>query len=145
VSNHADRTEWSSRKRTWLITVVAVVVLAAVGIAVWVSTSGDDKKAGSSSGPIAKLGLVVNFSGRGDQTTKVFKVASNWEVKWRTQADKAFAVELLRKGGDSAGQIVVAKKQSAGSTFVSDAGDFKLAVSAAGKWSVQVYSRPTKK
>ena len=67
MSNHAEQTDRSSRKRTWLITLIAVAVLAAIAIAVWVSTSGGDKDSGSSSAnsssPIAKAGLIAEFSG----------------------------------------------------------------------------------
>jgi len=133
---------------------LAAAVIAAV-IIVAVLSNGSDKGAGVTDRPsktattsaspssAPKVGSLAKFSGRGDKTTTTFRAAANWEIKWgTTRADKQFAVELLDKNGTSRGQIVVAAKRAQGSTFVSEAGEFKLKVSATGDWSIEVIGRP---
>jgi len=132
---------------------LAAAVIAAV-IIVAVLSNGSDKGAGVTDRPsktattsaspssAPKVGSLAKFSGRGDKTTTTFRAAANWEIKWGTQAGKQFAVELLDKNGRSRGQVVVATKRAQGSTFVSEAGEFKLKVSATGDWSIEVIGRP---
>jgi hypothetical protein len=153
VSNVPREAGSQPRKRRLLVVVIAIVVVAAAVTVVWLFTRSDDKPAAAppgststrtrASSPPAKAGRVKSFSGHGNDVTKAFNVAANWEVRWRTGTRKAFAIELLGKGDESRGQIVLAKKKSTGSTFVSEAGHFKLKITAAGNWSVKVFSRPS--
>jgi hypothetical protein len=146
LSDDVEQTESSPRKRAVLIGLFALAVAAAIVIVVWVVASNDSNKSPrTSSSPGPHTSLVSTFSGRGKQTTKPFQVASNWEVKWRRQAGKAFTIELLASNGQSRGQIVAAKKGSTGGTFVSNGGTYKLKVSTTGEWSVKIYSAPTGK
>jgi len=132
---------------------IAAVVIAVVVIVAVFSNGADEgaavpdrpsKTSTTSASPNSapKVGSLAKFSGRGDKTTTTFRAAANWEIKWGTQADKQFAVELLDKNGTSRGQVVVATKRVQGSTFVSEAGEFKLKVSATGDWSIEVIGRP---
>lgn len=145
------------RPRSMLVVWAALglIVVAAVVVLVLMSNRSDkDAQAphltptpttaiSPSSAP--RVGSLAKFSGHGDKTTTAFLAVANWEIKWGTQTGKPFAVELIGKNGTSRGQIVVAKKQPQGSTFVSEAGEFSLKVSAAGDWSIQVNGSPPPK
>lgn len=103
----------------------------------------DDPAARETTAPTAPAepGLVDQFSGSGNETTGAFAAAPNWEIRWQSAAGKPFAVELLTKDGRSRGSIVEAGDRMEGTTFVVEGGEFKLKVSAAGDWSIQVFSR----
>jgi hypothetical protein len=101
-------------------------------------TSTPTASTSDSPGPPKSL---ASFTGSGDKTTTSFEAAANWEVRWQTEADPTFTVELLDKDGTSRGQIVAAKKKTKGSVFVSEAGDFKLKVTASGDWSIRILGK----
>jgi hypothetical protein len=87
---------------------------------------------------------LARFEGSGDKTTKAFSAAANWQIIWAAKAGSGFTVELLDKNGVSRGDIVTGKKQAKGSTFVSEAGEFKLKVTASGPWTIAIVgSRPS--
>ena len=97
--------------------------------------------ASASDDPSGEPRPLVRFTGKGDKTTTSFKAAVNWEVRWRTEADTQFTVELLDKDGTSRGEIVAAKKRTHGSVFVSEAGEFKLNVTASRDWSIRIIGK----
>lgn len=91
--------------------------------------------------PTTKAGSLARFDGSDDKTTTTFKAASNWRINWEARAGSGFTVELLDKNGVSRGEIVTAKKKAKGSTFVSEAGEFKLKVTASSPWKIGIVGR----
>ena len=83
---------------------------------------------------------MATFSGQGDTTTKTFSAALNWELRWT-----AGRVEMLKADGTSRGELLKAGAKTSGSTFVGEAGTFKLKVTSNKPWMIQVYSQPVKK
>jgi hypothetical protein len=140
------------RSRTWWW-VLALVALAAIVafIVVLVQRGGDDST--SPNGRPTATGTpspgatqpqahrVTQFSGAGDTTTKTFKVALNWEIRWTAPRGSGFTVELLRPDGTSRGNVVTAGAKTSGSVFVGEAGDFKLKVTSSKPWTVEIRSR----
>jgi hypothetical protein len=128
----------------------AAVVLV-VALVVVLSLRSDDKDNPSatpghpSSAPTTSgvkspgtAGPIAHFTGPGGTTTTSFRAGVNWELRWKTEADKQFAVELLDKDGTSRGEIVAAGKKKEGSVFVSEAGEFKLKVTTPANWSIDI-------
>lgn len=89
----------------------------------------------------AQVEPVAEFSGEGNETTESFDVEVNWELRWRVSEGERFAVELLTNDDVSRGHVVDATDKSEGTTFVSEAGEFKLRVSSDAPWSVQIVSK----
>jgi hypothetical protein len=88
---------------------------------------------------------VATFSGQGDTTTKTFSAALNWELRWTAGSGSGFRVEMLKADGTSRGELLKAGAKTSGSTFVGEAGTFKLKVTSNKPWMIQVYSQPVKK
>jgi hypothetical protein len=140
------------RSMTFVWAALALIVMGVVTI-IAVQANGSDNDAevqdrpseaatsSASPSPAPTVGSLTKFSGDASKTTTTFRAAGNWELKWRTQRDRQFAVELLEKDGTSRGQIVTAKKKTEGSTFVSEKGEFKLKVTAAREWSIEIVGR----
>jgi hypothetical protein len=138
--------------RGWVLYVGAVAAVLVVALVIVLSLKSDDKdsQAGtdgpsaspsattSASSSPAKAEPLAHFTGSGDQTTTSFRAAVNWELRWKTEADKQFTVELLDKDGTSRGEIVAAGKKKEGSVFVSEAGEFKLKVTTPANWSIDI-------
>jgi len=126
---------------------VLVVVAAAVAALIWSGRSDDsDSRPMSQSAPTTqpgtptsspRVGTIEELSGIGDKTSDVFTAEANWEIRWKSPG-KPFAIELLDKGGVSRGEVVQAGDRAEGATFVSEAGEFKLKVTATGEWSIEV-------
>lgn len=93
----------------------------------------------------AKAESLARFKGSGDKTTTEFSAASNWQIAWVAKAGSGFTVELLDKNGVSRGEIVTGKKQAKGSTFVSEAGEFKLKVTASSPWTIEIVGSASSK
>ncbi|WP_392544135.1 hypothetical protein [Oryzobacter telluris] len=138
------------RSRVYLGAVLAVLALAVVVVLVVRSHgAAQPGKAGRtvSSSPSATSSTaseaesLARFTGSGDTTTKAFSAASNWEITWEAKPQSGFTVELLDKDGVSRGEIVTGNKKAKGSTFVSEAGEFTLKVSASAPWSIAVVGR----
>jgi hypothetical protein len=81
----------------------------------------------------------LSFSGSGDDQTDAFDVAANWELRW--EADDAFQAELFNAEGESRGVIIETDEAGDGATFISEAGEFTLEVSADGDWNIEVLDR----
>jgi hypothetical protein len=146
VPTHARR---GSRTRRWVL--LLFVLAAVVAVVVLVQRGSDDtaNPAGTrsatttpSAGPTQpQAHRVMQFSGEGDTTTKTFKVALNWEIRWTAPRGSGFTVELLRPDGTSRGNIVTAGTKTSGSVFVGEAGDFKLKVTSSKPWTTEILSR----
>jgi hypothetical protein len=143
----AEKRPPSSRR--WLIWVgiaVVVALLVAGGLLLANDDDGDDgggsekvtqtTEAGSE-GSDETRGVTEHFSGNGDDTTDVFEVAENWEVRWKTTG-ASFELELFTEDDTSRGTIVTASDEPDGSTFVVEGGRFSLAVRTDGDWSVDI-------
>jgi hypothetical protein len=143
---HARR---GSRTWWWVLGLVALAVVAAV--VVLVQRGGDDPagpngRASATATPSTgatqpQAHRVTQFSAAGDTTTKTFRAAVNWEIRWTAPSGSGFTVELLKADGTSRGEIVAAGKKTSGSTFVGEAGQFKLQVTSSKPWTVQIFSR----
>jgi hypothetical protein len=81
----------------------------------------------------------LSFSGSGDDQTEPFDVAANWELRW--ESDGAFQAELFNPEGESRGVIIETDEAGDGATFISEAGEFTLEVSADEDWSIEVVDR----
>lgn len=137
--------------RTWWWVVAFVGLAAVVAVVVLVQQGGDDTatpKGTTSATATPSAGStqpqahrVTQFSGAGGTTTKTFKAALNWEIRWTASSGSGFTVELLKADGTSRGKIVTAGKKTSGSTFVGEAGEFKLKVTSSKPWTVQIFSR----
>jgi hypothetical protein len=103
-------------------------------------TTATTKQEAGSTAP-AQPGLVDQFSGSGDDTTRAFTAGANWEIRWQNTAGERFAIELLTKEGTSRGLIVDAGDRTEGATFVVEGGEFKLRIIAGGDWSIEVFSQ----
>jgi hypothetical protein len=143
----------SRRSRLYIGGGLALVLLLIVFFVVRSQSADDQSSAGqpssrshsTTSTPAAKAGSLARFDGSGDKTTTAFSAASNWEIAWQAQPGSGFTVELLDKDGVSRGEIVTGKKQAKGSTFVSEAGEFKLKVSASSRWKIGIVGRASSK
>ena len=140
----------SRSKARWLA-LALLLVAAAVGLWLLAQRDGSDDGRGEASqdnttttaepSSIA-ASRVAEFEGPGDAHTGSFRVARNWEIRWAAQADSGFAVELLTAGGTSRGMIIEAQEGTSGSTYVSQAGEFKLRVISRKPWSMEILSQP---
>ena len=88
--------------------------------------------------PATSVDELAAFTGSGDDTTEAFEAAVNWELRWKAEESESFSIELLAEDGASRGQVVQGAEEGSGTTFVSEEGEFKLEVSAAGDWSITV-------
>jgi hypothetical protein len=139
----------SSRRRlVWLAIAVVVAVLVAGGLLLVNDDDGDDGGAaqvtettepGSDASEDVQ-GVTDQFSGSGDDTTEVFEVAENWEVRW-TSTGSSFTLELFTEDDTSRGTIVTASDQAEGSTFVVEGGRFYIAVTTDGDWSLDIVTQ----
>jgi hypothetical protein len=146
-----------SRSQTWwwAVVLVALASVVAVVVVVVVIKQGDDAatpKGTTSATATPSAGAtqpqahrVAQFSGVGDTTSKTFKVALNWEIRWTAPTGSAFTVDLLKSDGTSRGQILRAASKTRGSTFVGEAGEFKLKVTSSKPWTIQIFSPPLTK
>ena len=84
------------------------------------------------------------FQGEGNDATDVFEVGANWELRYELTSGRSLAIELLTDKGESRGEIVRTTKAKPGSTFISEAGNYKLKVASEGKWTLSVLNRSDK-
>lgn len=137
-----------SRRFLLLLTGV-VLVLASTGCdskdspkPATTSASASTTAAAVSTSPDVKP--IAEFSGSTDKTTDPFKAEANWELQWQVATGKHLTVDLLNAKDEARGQLVDSSGKTTGSVFVSEAGEFKLRVTANGDWSVKVVSRAAK-
>lgn len=138
------------RRRWWVLLGLLLVAALAAAVALVTRDGSDTPRPGSSPSPTrgitqAPVRPVASFSGSGNETTATFGAALNWELRWTAEPGSGFTVELLNSSGASLGKVVTAGKRTSGSTFVSQAGSFKLRVTSKQAWTVSVRSRPTTK
>jgi hypothetical protein len=135
-----------SRRGLLLVLLLVVVALVIGGLVYWRSNDeGSAKQASPTPSPTrVVVSKVASFSASRGTTTKSFKADTNWQLRWSAPVGSGFTVELLTPEGTSLGTIVSGGKRASGSTFVSQAGTFKLKVVSRSPWSATVLSRPVK-
>ena len=152
VTTHKRRSS-----RAWWLVLLLVAVGAVAAAVVLIQRDADDTadspatpSVTSSANPSPRATQpqahrVTQFAGEAGTTTQTFTVALNWEIRWAAPSGSGFAVELLRQDGTSRGQVVQAGTKASGSTFVGEAGEFKLKVTSSKPWTIQIFSRPLSK
>ncbi len=142
------------RGRFGRVLAVLTLVVVVLAVALFLTYDDDNGEATRASQPTTSstesapgggtTSEVASFEGTGADTTKVFSVAANWELRWTVAAGKPFDATLLQEDGTSRGTVVTASDgKSDGTTFVSEEGKFKLEVKAGGPWTVRIVSQPT--
>ena len=140
----------TTRRRILYAVSGAAILVAAIVIGLSVYSNDNDGKAdtpGHRSTPTASKGpsgapkALETFTGHGDETTKTFSAAVNWELRWSTTPDPTFTVELFDKKGASLGRLVTAGKKTHGSVYVSAAGEYRLKVSGTQDWSIRIIGK----
>ena len=131
-----------STRQRWLLWAIPVVLVVVAVIVFLAKPDHDGSKGSSLPRPAnATAHQIARFSGDGGTTTKSFTVALNWELRWTAAKGSGFTVELLKADGTSRGIVVQSGSRASGSTFVGEAGSFKLKVTSSSSWTVEVRSR----
>jgi hypothetical protein len=86
---------------------------------------------------MSSTAVIAVFDGNGGKTTRPFKTAGPWEIKWDAKGD-LFQLYLYSKTGEILGVPANQLGSGKGDSYQAKAGEYYLQVNALGTWKITI-------